>query len=197
MGNLNGENLTQPEFSKDAILQSIRYELNFYPQATLIDIYKFFYQDAFGPGHFIADRETALEMLEKELKKSDKFSSTLWQKVGYSGRFYRINLKLVKDGRLSFEELFDAFLSSSNTITESKHEEWIHVWRRIREVIAASGFHFNNFIRDLEYLENNLENRIFNVSHSERYRKLYHPHYRIVNRYYFELFDLPFASEVS
>jgi hypothetical protein len=44
-------------------------ELKYYPEARLRDIYKNFFQDAFGPGHLIPDTTHAGNYLNYELQQ--------------------------------------------------------------------------------------------------------------------------------
>ncbi|MFW6290620.1 MAG: hypothetical protein ACOC0R_06595, partial [Mariniphaga sp.] len=79
------------------IEKAINIELTHYPEARLRDIYKNFFQDAFGPGHLIPDTARAGSYLNYELQQP--IGDTLkWQPVGAENDYYRINLSLVKDG---------------------------------------------------------------------------------------------------
>ena len=64
----NSEN---PEDLK--IREAVEGELRLHPEARLTDIYKFFFQDEFGPGHMIPSRKAAMSYLDFELSSSTSF----------------------------------------------------------------------------------------------------------------------------
>jgi hypothetical protein len=74
---------------KESISRAIQEELTLHPKATLLDIYKNFFQGRFGPGHMISDLDAATNYLTRELKNATEFDSVLWQAVGYEERSYR------------------------------------------------------------------------------------------------------------
>jgi len=174
------------ELIENAILE----EMCLHPEARLVDIYKFFFQGAFGPGHIIRDKQSALKYLQNELQSMTDFDSVLWQPVGYNKQYYRISLGLVKEGTLSEEELFNAFVQSADSSALPSIEEWIKEWNFVLNIIEAMNLKIINYEEDKSILDDMLEEGNILVHHSNIYRKLYHPHYRVVNNKQFEKFGL-------
>ena len=58
-----------------AMRSSIERQLTTYPESTLQDIYKSFYQEHFGPGHIISDTASARRYLMSELSEMGKTQS--------------------------------------------------------------------------------------------------------------------------
>jgi len=180
----------EADSKKELIQNAILEEMRLHPEARLIDIYKFFFQGAFGPGHIIRDKQSALNYLQNELQSMTDFDSVLWQPVGYNKQYYRISLGLVKEGTLSEEELFNAFVQSADLSAVPSIEEWIEEWNFILNIIEAMNLKIINYEEDKSILDDMLEEGNILVHHSNIYRKLYHPHYRVVNNKQFEKFGL-------
>jgi len=177
--------------NKEALIHNaILEEMHLHPEARLVDIYKFFFQGTFGPGHIIRDKQSALNYLQNELQSMTDFDSVLWQPVGYNKQYYRISLGLVKEGRLSEEELFNAFVQSTDSSTLPSIEEWIKEWNFVLNIIEAMNLKIINYEEDKSILDDMLKEGNILVHHSNIYRNLYHPHYRVVNSRQFEKLDV-------
>ena len=181
---------TEADSKKELIQNAILEEMHLHPEARLIDIYKFFFQGTFGPGHIISDKESALKYLQNELQSMTDFDSLLWQPVGYKKQYYRVSLSLVKEGTISEEELFDAFVQSADSSSVPSIEEWIKEWDIILTIIEKMNLKIIDYEEHKSGLNDMLNNGNIPVRHSDIYRKLYHPHYRIVNSRQFEKLDL-------
>jgi len=183
--------------SKEELIQnSILEEIHLHPEARLIDIYKFFFQGTFGPGHIISDKESALKYLQNELQSMTDFNSVLWQPVGYKKQYYRVSLSFVKKGKLSEEELFHAFIQSADSSALPSIEEWIKEWNLVLNIIETMNLKIINYEEDKSILDDMLKEGNILVRHSDFYRKLYHPHYRIVNSKQFEKLNLHLQKEL-
>lgn len=174
------------EKRRSLIRQAVYEELRVHPRATLIDLYKSFFQGAFGPGHMIPDREAARRYLEVELQNSVAFDSVLWQPVGERRQFYRLNLKLVKEGVIPAEACLEAFVQSANAAKPPALEEWRREWQMIVSVIEDMNLALLNFDADKSLLQQKLERGEIIGHHSATYEELYHPHYRVVSKHHFE-----------
>ncbi len=172
------------------IQKAVNEELRLHPEARLVDLYKFFFQDSFGPGHIINDKKSTLTYFQNELHISTDFDSILWQPVGYKNQNYRVNLKLVKDGTLTEEELFNAFFFTAGSFSVPSIEEWIKEWKTILKVIEKMNLKIKKYSEDKAILDDMLAEGKVLVHHSDVYRKLYHPHYRVVNKKQFDTLDL-------
>ncbi|MGE5798623.1 MAG: hypothetical protein ACM34O_17070 [Ignavibacteria bacterium] len=175
---------------KILIINAVNNELKLHPEATLIDIYKIFFQGAYGPAHMIADRTSALNCIAEELSDTAKYDTVLWQQTGYENRYFRVNLSIVKDKILSMEKLADAFFKSANNSNPPSLESWKKEWEFILDAIKGMGLTINNFTEDKKFLNDMLESGEMIVHHSEIYIKLYNPHYRVISARYVEEFKL-------
>lgn len=168
------------------IKKAVLKELHTHPRAKLIDLYKFFFLGAFGPGHMIKSRRSAEDYLNRELEKAVDFDSLPWQETGYTNAYYRINLRLVKQGLISKDSLTEAFVQSANSARPPTVEEWKKEWQLIIGVIEKMDLNIAGFESDKKNIEEILKNNHYVAHHSQTYLELYHPHYRIVNKKYFE-----------
>jgi len=182
MGNTNQDVADK----KILIIDAVNNELKLHPEATLIDIYKNFFQGAYGPAHMIADRTSALDYIAEELSGTAKYDTVLGQQTGYKNRYLRVNLSLVRDKILSMEKLADAFFNSANNSNPPSLELWKKEWEFILDVIEGMGLTINNFMEDKKFLNDMLESGEMIVHHSEIYIKSYSPHYRVISARYAE-----------
>ena len=171
---------------KVLIQDAVQNELASHPQATLIDLYKLFFLGAFGPGHMIKDRQSAVDYLNRELQAATEFDSLPWQAAGYNKQYYRINLRLVKEGLICKDSLIEAFVQSANSAQPPSIESWKKEWQLIIGVIEEMDFNVAGFERDKKKIAEMLKNNQYVAHHSQTYLETYHPHYRIVNKKYFE-----------
>jgi hypothetical protein len=110
--------------------------------------------------------------------------------VGYKNQYYRINLKLVKEGTIPEEKYFRAFIHSANTSKTPSTKEWWEEWNFILSVIDEMKLILPNYEEDKSGLDKMLLEGKVLVHHSDIYRKLYNPHYRIVDKENFEKLNL-------
>ena len=162
------------------IIELIKKELGLYPQAELVDIYKLFYQDYFGCGHFFSDQESIITYLTDEINKLSLTKDTTpeIQKIFCFNNFIRVDIRLVTMGYLTLNKLADLFWQSSRIKLDQPIPWHIH-WQNICQIIAK-----DNLLTcqpDKEKLEDFANNRN-GVHHSAIYRQKYHPHYRIIHQ---------------
>lgn len=151
-----------------------------HPQSRLQDIYKSCFQDVYGPGHLIDDTASAVAYLDWELAQMDYADTVLYEPTGIDGNFYRINLSLVKDGKLSKDLLLQAFVESANDLEAMPVAQWADQWRQIVGVISRMPLQLPDFAQDSLMLEQLLQRGEYVMHHSDAYSNAYAPHYRIV-----------------
>ncbi|MCF8343328.1 MAG: hypothetical protein K9H13_01675, partial [Bacteroidales bacterium] len=161
---------------------TVRLELQYYPEARLTDIYKNFFQNAFGPGHLIKDAAAAKAYLRYELHNAKHFDSLLYQPLGADHRYYRLNLILLKKSVIPEDEFLNAFIQSANHADPPTIDEWKAEWENILKVITSMDLTILHFERDRAHLDSLLAEGEYVVHHSETYKSLYQPHYRIVHK---------------
>lgn len=180
---------------------SIQYVLRKYPESTLIDLYKYFYQSRFGPEHFIKDSLIALKILQDELENEEistyksKPDSFLIEVLHPEKKYVRIDLSLVKDRIIPMQLLFTAFLQSSSKNDSTDYEKWKNDWREIISLIEKENFKIKNFYEDKSKIEAALKQNKLVFSHSSNYKNYYKPHYRIIEYRIFKTFLLPLIQQ--
>ena len=179
----------------EKIRQSVERQLELYPESTLRDLYKNFFQDRFGPGHIIADNSAADRYLRYELNTPEGFEGLDYEPTGYEGRFYRVNLGVIADGRVPYDKYFDAFVRSVNGITPISIEEWSKEWHEIDSVIMTMGLNLENIDHDRAEIKALIEGGDYVMHHSQRFNDHYQPHYRIIERTIFENEILPLLNK--
>lgn len=190
----NGDD-TYRETLKDSISWAIDYQLSHYPASQYRDIYKNFMQDFFGPGHILVDTTASGIYLRKELNSKDKFEGPLYEKTGYKGNFYRVNLSLIRDGIISYEVFFKNFIESVRGIEPPSGTEWMRTWNIIDEVIKEKGIGFPNEIADREEMTQQFQEGDYIVHHSDSFNESTHFHYRIISSALFEKELLPLIEQ--
>ena len=179
----------------EKIRQSVERQLELYPESTLRDLYKNFFQDRFGPGHIIADNTAADRYLRYELNTAEGFEGLDYEPTGYEGRFLRVNLGVIADGRVPYDKYFDAFVRSVNGITPISIEEWSKEWHEIDSVIMTMGLDLENMAHDRAEIKALIDGGDYVMHHSQRFNDHYQPHYRIIERTIFEREILPLLSK--
>ena len=179
----------------EKIRQSVERQLELYPESTLRDLYKNFFQDRFGPGHIIADNTAADRYLRYELNTAEGFEGLDYEPTGYEGRFYRVNLGVIADGRVPYDKYFDAFVRSVNGITPISIDEWSKEWHEIDSVIVSMGLQLEDFSADRAEIKALIEGGDYVMHHSQRFNDHYQPHYRIIERTIFENEILPLLNK--
>jgi hypothetical protein len=167
---------------ENEIKQAVRDQLQRYPESTLQDIYKSFFQDEFGPGHLLNDTAGAREYLEYELSEMTSSGNYFAEPCGRGRNFYRVPLDLVKDGKVPFDSFFAAFMESAASFRVPETEEWKVKWQQIVKVIESMDLGIKNFDQDKSALSRMLDSGENVVHHSEGYEELYKPHYRIMGK---------------
>lgn len=179
-------NKCEKDEKTEKIQEAVMFELSHYPEASLVDLYKNFFQDAYGPGHLIPDTSGALNYLRYELDNAGEFDTTLWQSLGYQNNFYRINLLLIKEKKIPFNEFFTAFVESANSVCPPSIEKWRKEWDFILNVIDNMDLNIKNYHQDKEHIDSLLSDEKYMIHHSEHYINKYNPHYRIVSKNHFK-----------
>lgn len=192
----NAKSELQPENTMvDSIAMALDYQIENYPASQYRDVYKNFMQDFFGPGHILADTAASGRYLRQELAEDGPFEGPLYEKTGFRGNFYRVNLSLIKDGTIPYDVFFPAFVESVQGITPPNGEDWMKTWNVIDSVIAAKGLQFPDEDIDRQALANQFADGNFIAHHSRRFNDSVHFHYRIISRDNFEKILLPLIEK--
>ncbi len=179
----------------DSISEALDYQISHYPSSQYRDVYKNFMQDFFGPGHILADTTASARYLRHELAEEGPFEGPLYEKTGFRGNFYRVNLSVIKDSIVPFELFFDTFVKSVQGITPPSGEDWMKTWSLIDSVITVKGIHFVDEESDRQALQSQFAEGNYIAHHSRRFNDSVHFHYRIISRKNFETIILPLIKE--
>lgn len=159
-----------------------------YPKATLIDIYKSFFQDKFGPEHIVSDTLSVRNYLRNELQNMGETAMPLYEPAGNGTNFIRVSLELIRDSVIKEEDLLYLFIESANSKRNGSVAEWRDEWEVIKSYVPAN---INGYAEDSEKIDSILALGKYAVHHSAIYNELYHPHYRIIQKELFEKHILP------
>ncbi len=181
--------------TEDSIAMALDYQMEHYPVSQYRDVYKNFMQDFFGPGHILADTAASGRYLRQEMSEATSFDGPLYEKTGYQGNFYRVNLSLIKDGVIPYDLFFKTFVESVQGIVPPSGETWMEKWSLIDKVITQKGLHFHDEAKDREELARQFAEGNYIAHHSQRYNDSVNFHYRIISRANFENILLPLLSD--
>lgn len=183
----------------DDCVKVVREYLLQYPKATLVDVYKWFFQSVYGPAHLAADfgeMEGRLRMevdaMSEKRDPSRKQVMPAYEYIGLDRRYVRVNLLLVQAGTVTVEMMVDAL---SRTIAESGEampvEQWRDEWGRIVDDLRKLEQLPDNFEKDSAAIMQHLENGNVVMHHSKQFNEAYDIHYRVISASIFESEMLP------
>ena len=132
----------------------------------------------------IPNVENARNYLMSEMEQASENSGAYYEPTGSGGKYIRVYLNAVADGKISAEQLLDAFVESANHVAH-RTDKWSEQWSKIVNVIekkqlpVAASDELKQWLKECSEQEEA-------VHHSEAYNQVYRPHYRIVERNIFE-----------
>ena len=174
------------------IRDAIERQRNDYPQSTVQDVYKSFYQAHFGAEHMISDTAAvrAYLLYEVEVAAADSVINPYYEPVGANSAYVRVYLRGVNEGLLTAEQLADAFIRSAKP-SDMPQQAWADEWSRIVQTMRETGWEIDD--EECAMLTEAAQNN-YAVHHSQAYRNAYHPHYRIVRK---DIFDNEFKHLIN
>ncbi len=178
-------------FNEQRARQLILEEFRTHPRACLFDYYKLLYQGTFGPEHSIHDEEDVRRILAEEFDSCEKFDQALWCDISYICSMFRVSLKVMSLGVVSLDGFARGFLDSARLKSPISREEWARHWEAaiilINKMALPVRYDRAEIARTLEAASLGVP-----VHHSDQYKNLYNPHYRLLTK---EQFDsiFPFA----
>lgn len=163
-----------------AVKAAVSTQLETYPESRLQDLYKSFFQDRFGPGHIIRDRQSALEYILSEIAEADTLAGPRTEPCGWQGNYIRVNLSVITDGLISAEELTNALMASAKEVKPEDIEHWKDEWAEIVAIIEKDHPDIPDLAEDKSEIAELLSSGQYAYHHSAAYEAAYHPHYRII-----------------
>ena len=164
------------------LLHLLQLHLETHPKADIRDAVKFLYQATFGGGHMIPDPNISYAYLCREAASLSKNRTT--SEVEDLGKYIRLDLSVLD--RISPKTLNAMFVASAKDVPQDKAQF-------IECLKAFSEKSFFDREKVSAYLKNYAASGYPAVHHSDTYRDIYSPAYRIVLRPYVQFLDA-FAS---
>lgn len=159
-----------------------------YPEAQLCDVYKFLFQDVYGPGHLIKNATDCAQGIVDEMDHM-QMADTLFpdfEYAGLEGNYVRVNLRVVKDGRIPLQQFVDLLMQSAKVSSPMPLYDWKGRWKHLLVVLRRSHRQPHNFDADAAAIQEVLDSGSYAFHHSSRFNAAYHPHYRLIRRDLFE-----------
>ena len=171
----------QNTIDKKSIEASVEEQYAAYPEMHLQDFYKNFFQDRFGPGHLISNREAALAAINEELAQADTIGCQTTELCGWRHNYVRISLSAVRDSLITAEQLADALMASAKAVSDEDLRQWKEEWGLILSIIEQKHLDLPDFDREKQVIQQALAAGEYVFHHSKAFNRAYHPHYRLIS----------------
>lgn len=147
-----------------------------YPMMEPRDAVKLLYQSNFGGGHLIRDEAVCLDFLHREYAATLQTDAALLEDIGNG--MVRVMLSALDAHGYTPEQLGQAFLRSAASVSGSM-EAFQKDLALLAELTRSGQMPFS-FPELEQYLAEYAAQGYPMVSHSETYRRAYHPAYRVI-----------------
>jgi hypothetical protein len=162
------------------LVDLLKQHLSWYPMMEVQDVYKLLFQGVLGPEHLIDSTEEYSRYLEQEYDALQMDArQVLFEPVRADGLLFRVNLRAYKAHQLGLIRLVTLLIKTAQLIQGTKPELKL-AWSTFTQ-LCQQGYirHFN--LEDIAEFDHHLEESGFNaMHHSETYRRLYQPAYRLI-----------------
>ncbi len=160
---------------KTELLEILRYHLKKYPLMKAQDVFKLVYQHEFGCAHAVKDAERARAWLYEEYRSVKQDDAPLTEDIGNG--YVRVQLCALDANGVSPDEVLGWFVKSA--VPAGDKTEFAEIMREL----PACGLPLD--AEELAKFVDSMEKEGFPaVHHSEIYRELYRPAYRVVRAEY-------------
>jgi len=161
--------------------QVVTYHLGRYSAMEMQDLYKLVFQAAMGSEHAVPNRQAAQQWLERELATLVAGSEQpLSEPLSPDGELVRVNLRAFVEQGGDPKKLVDAFVTTANRF-EASEKRLARYWGYLEAMAETGEIAYDR--RQLEEWLTEMRTQGFpTVHHSNTYRKLYQPAYRVVYR---------------
>jgi hypothetical protein len=150
-----------------------------YPAMQAIDVYKLLYQACRGPGHAVTDATAARRWLEREAQSAARDPAQLLiEDLAPLGPFVRVYLAPYLSSGRSLEALANAFVTST-AVTLANTTSLAETCRQLAAAVATGALAGAPADLPAQFAALGAEG-FPAVHHSERYRTLYRPAYRVI-----------------
>ncbi|MBR3529430.1 MAG: hypothetical protein IKN84_07195 [Bacteroidales bacterium] len=170
-----------------------------FPESDLRDLYKYCFQDFFGPEHLISDSLGAVNYIVYELSHSDESDwkqPLFFYPLGLMGNYVRVDINYVKQGIVPMDVFVSALLRSGadGPSGGKKMEYWKTLWERIALASGMVSPRPGNWDEDSSAIAATLAEGRYALHHSARFNNTYRQHYRIIRADIFERDLLPLIA---
>lgn len=173
--------LAEEASERDRFRSVVERHLEAYPKMAPQDLYKLVYQAAMGNGHAMPDRESAARWLDRELADlTDSPRESLCLPLSPDGSLVRLDLRAFVRLDGSRDGLLDAMEATADRIQGSE-ERLERYWAYLEDLAEAGEIPFEKE-RLVEFFSGARAGGYRGVHHSDDFRELYHPAYRVVLR---------------
>jgi len=174
----------------------VKSELALFPESRFVDIYKSFFQDAYGPGHIIPDTAHAGKYVDEELLSENWPDTVLWQATGIRHDYYRINLVLVKKGIMPRDTLLLAMVRSAGLAEKPAIATFKAEVDRLYSIVKEMQPGLPDLEQDQKAIDEQLAKGEVMMHHSEHYLQTYQRRYRIIHRTIFDAWKNSFLKNL-
>lgn len=170
-----------------------------FPRSQLIDVYKYCFQDHFGPMHLSQsgtrpDSSACAGAMLREIEQlAPNDSNPAYQYTAPSRQYVRVNLRLVRDGVLPLETLTSALLQSMTATGDI--ELWRSQWEQLLVDMPHVIIRPGNYAADSAAIASMLLEGKYAAHHSQHFNRAYNYHYRIIRADIFEKRLLPMIKK--
>lgn len=173
-----------------------------FPESDLRDLYKYCFQDFFGPEHLISDSLGAANYIEYELTHSDVDDwkqPLFFYPLGLMGNYVRVDINYVKQGIIPMDVFVSALLRGCDEVPSGgeKMDYWKNLWERIAATAMMVTPRPGNWEADSKAIAEILADGRYALHHSSRFNSSYRQHYRIIRADIFERELLPLLSKAG
>lgn len=173
--------------TREQLDTAISQQIWLYPGQRLTDIYKYFFQSYLGTAYMVKDVNSAKRDIEKELSDSNQFDPAGWTELKPAGRYYRLNLSVIKNGQIPLDDFAAAFVKSVRPITAEDINQWKIEWAFILAQIEPHKSQIPDFDKDKLFIDILFQRGGYFVHHSPGFIRNYHPHYRVISKDQFDI----------
>ncbi len=165
-----------------------------FPAATLRDMYKYAFQDYFGPAHIIGDSLSCARYVASEVAYLDSIGwryGEPYEPLQLVGQHVRVNISTVKEGSLSIEKLVSALMRSGVPPDSAALVAWHGLWPEVEQAIAPLADSLTGYAEDKAFIDSLLASGQYVSHHSSAFNADNHYGYRLIRKDIFEQELLP------
>lgn len=172
--------MTKPDSVFLQLQKTIQHELELFPKAKAQDLAKLLYQAAYGPQHAVSAPEELYEWLNQEMKTLRPHpSDPLLQPVWIHYPMFRIHLASASKHFIDVQLIHELFLQSCSEPTPLLPFSWNELVEMVFLMLNELNSRYYDVLAS-EFRELTFS-KLGPFHHSEFYRKMYSPHYRLIS----------------